>query len=328
MVKMGEYLSVQSEVYGSDFVPAGTVSFSTMSGASVSATTAVISGLYGTFAELTGSITAAGDAVLGSSSGATVKMDGTTGEYAITYTGSEMEMSAGGETMLRFSDTGGTMYGDWTTEDLTVSGVSPAITFKDTSTRTSAKMKYVEGGVQITAQGQRLITAGFGASTLHGRWVASDVITLSDQRLKRNIRSLNMMNEGKPVEGDAQVYTQAHAGPAWLLRQLRPISYHFRHEDEGKRTSDSLEEEVMTEERYGFVADEVQEVLPSLVRTVKHSSRGDVKGVAQQDMLALAIAALQTMQAQMEGMAQKFQVQVDGLAHEVAALRAELTGRV
>merc|ERR1719454_744077 len=126
--------------------------------------------------------------------------------------------------MLRFSDTGGTLYGDWTTEDLAVSGVSPTITFKDTATRTSAKMTYAEGGVQISAQGQRLITAGFGASTLHGRWVASDVITLSDQRLKRNIRSLNMMSEGKPVEGDAQVYTQAHAGPAWLLRQLRPIS--------------------------------------------------------------------------------------------------------
>merc|ERR1712137_448071 len=129
-------------------------------------------------------------------------------------------------------------------------------------------------------------------------------ITLSDQRLKRNIRPLALE---KGDDEDEQ--SGGQRAPAWLLRQLRPISFHFRRDAEGDRVAESFLEEEETQERYGFVADEVQKVLPSLIRTIPHGDRGDVKGVAQQDLLALAIAAQQAQEARVEAQEIRMQAQ-------------------
>lgn len=53
---------------------------------------------------------------------------------------------------------------------------------------------------------------------------------------------------------------------------------------------DSKEEQP---ERYGFIADEVQRILPEMVRQVNYAGKGEIKAVAYQDILALSIAAQQ-----------------------------------
>merc|ERR1712137_239772 len=141
-------------------------------------------------------------------------------------------------------------------------------------------------------------------------------ITLSDQRLKRNIRPLALE---KGDDEDEQ--SGGQRAPAWLLRQLRPISFHFRRDAEGDRVAESFLEEEETQERYGFVADEVQKVLPSLIRTIPHGDRGDVKGVAQQDLLALAIAAQQAQEARVE--AQEIRMQAQELRMQAQQERME-----
>merc|ERR1712209_80839 len=66
----------------------------------------------------------------------------------------------------------------------------------------------------------------------------------------------------------------------WVLRQLRPVSFQFRSGPEGKYS------------RYGFVAQELQQVLPSVVR-----GQGDKHlSVVYQDMIALLTLAAQVLQ--------------------------------
>ncbi|CAK9010054.1 unnamed protein product, partial [Durusdinium trenchii] len=50
-------------------------------------------------------------------------------------------------------------------------------------------------------------------------------------------------------------------GVSWVLRQLRPVSFKFKNGPEAKYS------------RYGFIAQELQEVLPSVVRSVQTDGR-------------------------------------------------------
>merc|ERR1712176_744795 len=64
-----------------------------------------------------------------------------------------------------------------------------------------------------------------------------------------------------------------------LLRELRPVSFSFRQGPEAKQA------------RYGFVAQELEKVLPDIVRTHK-----DEKHVLYQDMIAVLTLAAQVQQ--------------------------------
>lgn len=65
----------------------------------------------------------------------------------------------------------------------------------------------------------------------------------------------------------------------WLLRELRPVSYSFRDGPEAKYA------------RYGFVAQELERVLPELV-----VNKGEDKFVIYQDMVAILTLASQVQQ--------------------------------
>merc|ERR1712039_441284 len=102
---------------------------------------------------------------------------------------------------------------------------------------------------------------------------ASELLTLSDRRLKTNIRGLR---EAVLREAAAQ------RTPSWILRQLRPVSFRFKNDGPNGK-----QEGKTGPERYGFVADEVERVVPEVVRTISHSGRDDVKAVAYNDLIAL-----------------------------------------
>eukprot|EP00415_Alexandrium_ostenfeldii_P000646 UN0646 len=74
--------------------------------------------------------------------------------------------------------------------------------------------------------------------------------------------------------------TEKASTVGWVLRQLRPVSFKFKHGPESKQS------------RYGFVAQELQQVLPSVVRGQgeKHLT------VVYQDLIALLTLAAQVLQ--------------------------------
>lgn len=70
----------------------------------------------------------------------------------------------------------------------------------------------------------------------------------------------------------------------WLLRQLRPVSYSFRKGQDSKSM------------RFGFIADELDSVVPQVVRRPGDRDVADQKAVVYQDLIALLAAATQSQQ--------------------------------
>jgi hypothetical protein len=135
---------------------------------------------------------------------------------------------------------------------------------------------------------------------------------MSDRRLKKDIMPLqrtlrdalsNAISEGASDQAGgavdaagAQQPSGAKAAPQkpgtlaadstlWLLRQLRPVSYSFKKGAESKYM------------RFGFIADELESVVPQVVRNVGNRNRADYedqKAVVYQDLIALLVAASQS----------------------------------
>lgn len=163
--------------------------------------------------------------------------------------------------------------------------------------------------------------------TLHGIWTAEATITSSDRRLKRNIaplyRSLlsrmpdsadaadsrgdpdatdgtqdgaDASTSGRPLrgtsgaahsdllgsakqEGKQKTQTTRSKTVNWVLRELRPVSFEFKSGPESKYA------------RYGFVAQELERVLPNVVR-----NQEQYKYVVYQDLIAVLVLAAQTQE--------------------------------
>merc|ERR1711879_345608 len=98
--------------------------------------------------------------------------------------------------------------------------------------------------------------------TLHGTWTADNTVTASDRRLKKSIVPLykEVAESARNLGTDAAELQQRPMGTErssvvnWVLRELRPVSFKFRHGPDAKYS------------RYGFVAQELQQVLPGVVR--------------------------------------------------------------
>jgi len=132
----------------------------------------------------------------------------------------------------------------------------------------------------LQAGGRKVLSADSSTTTMHGTWIAESSFSMSDRKLKMDINSM--------ADQDGANAT----APSWLLRQLRPVSYRFRKHGEAKDSNP---------QRYGFLADEVQRVLPDLVKTF--SGDGDHKtlqAVSYQDLIALIVASQQKIQKQVE----------------------------
>jgi hypothetical protein len=131
--------------------------------------------------------------------------------------------------------------------------------------------------------------------SLHGTWTSEDTIGTSDKRLKKDISplELRLISSEKPGE----------ESPLWVLRQMRPVSFQFKDNAQGKKPT-----------RFGFVADELEQVIPDVVRRVQdtdHSKQemlgGDshFKGVAYQDLIALLTSVAKSQQLASEQLAER-----------------------
>jgi len=66
---------------------------------------------------------------------------------------------------------------------------------------------------------------------------------------------------------------------------LRPVSFYLKRGPEAKYL------------KFGFIAQELEQVFPNLVRTV---GQDDTKAVASQDLIAVLTLALQTLQKELD----------------------------
>merc|ERR1712159_746857 len=96
-------------------------------------------------------------------------------------------------------------------------------------------------------------------------------------------------------------YGSAHA-VSWLLRELRPVSFTFRRGPESNFA------------RYGFVAQELERVLPSVVR-----EKDDYKHVQYQDLIALLTLTAKAQQERLDSLEQELRAKVHSLEQELRA---------
>lgn len=118
-----------------------------------------------------------------------------------------------------------------------------------------------------------------GGGYLHGVWYADNLISTSDRRLKTNVRPLLETLGIRAAKAGA-----TENAAEWMLRELRPVSYRFKVGAESKMS------------RFGFIADEVEETMPQVIR----ESPKQIKGIAYQDLIAVLTAALQSVQGRLE----------------------------
>lgn len=154
----------------------------------------------------------------------------------------------------------------------------------------------------IYIAGNKAATFESDGGILHGSWnVESNLIT-SDRRLKTNIVPLQRtLRDVVAPKAEKKVATQSQLrssipgqassssdGALWLLRQLRPVSYSFRKGVDSKSM------------RFGFIADELESVVPEVVRRSGDHEVVDQKAVVYQDLIALLAAASQSQQQVIE----------------------------
>jgi len=152
-------------------------------------------------------------------------------------------------------------------------------------------------------RGMSITNAG---GTLHGTWTADVSVSTSDRSLKENIKPLQQilrknMAEGRGAFTNPAVEPQGAqraSASSWLLRQLRPVSYNFRQGNEAKHM------------RFGFIADELEKVLPQVVRELpdQEPQKEDEpkpepkKGVVYTDLIAVLTSVVKDFNMQLKGM--------------------------
>ncbi|CAE7256702.1 unnamed protein product [Symbiodinium natans] len=165
--------------------------------------------------------------------------------------------------------------------------------------------------INIYTGGQHNLYMRFGNNEkhLHGSWSEPvlNAIT-SDRRLKTSITPLRRTLQGLQGE-NATEQGKKGDGALWMLRQLRPVSYHFKAGSESKYM------------RFGFIADELETTVPQVVRS-GGSRQGveNTKTVAIYDLLALLTAAGQSQQEVIENQERL----MDQVEAEFEAFKAEL----
>jgi len=156
--------------------------------------------------------------------------------------------------------------------------------------------------LEVYVGGTKTATFEADGGILHGSWNVESSLVTSDRRLKTNIMPLQRTlrdviaprGEKKAPLGSTQVAAQeggkgkAGDGALWLLRQLRPVSYSFRKGMDSKYM------------RFGFIADELESVVPEVVRYPGDREVTDQKAVVYQDLIALLAAASQSQQKLIE----------------------------
>jgi hypothetical protein len=150
---------------------------------------------------------------------------------------------------------------------------------------------------------------------LEGTFVLDNTFIISDRRFKKDIVPLrkslrdaieNMKGTpaGEKLHNAAADNSTASVGDEsalWLLRQLRPVSYSFRAGHESKQM------------RFGFIADEMESMLPQVVRKVANKEFVDQKALVYDDLIALLTSSVQDQQRSLQAQHRILQEQKSAL---------------
>jgi len=132
--------------------------------------------------------------------------------------------------------------------------------------------------------------------SLHGTWSADHIISASDRRLKRGIKPLHtsLLSKAKEELGMKQSSSPQLDGlssASWLLRELQPRRWALPVKAESLAAKNQT-----SSHRIGFVAEEVERILPDLVRVAPDGT----KQITYQDFIALIAQAAKERQTQLE----------------------------
>lgn len=154
-------------------------------------------------------------------------------------------------------------------------------------------LKFASTTLELYAGTQKGLTVTANGGNFHGAWAAEATITTSDRRLKRNIEPLyrTMADRARDRWSSSSAAATSATKPKdqpvnWLLRELRPVSFHLKRGAEAKYL------------KFGFIAQELETVFPNLVRTLGDDQ---TKAVASQDLIAVLMLAAQNLQKELEG---------------------------
>jgi hypothetical protein len=166
--------------------------------------------------------------------------------------------------------------------------------------------------ISLLGSGSSVVRGGI----LHGTWTAENSVTSSDRRLKVDILPLyTKLVENRGAAAEAEIaaesgqtsggqlvpYDAASASDAetdqdeqvlGVIRRLRPVAFRYKKNAESKYS------------HYGFIAQEIETVLPELVTTVPFTDGGvsspefaksAEKAIRQADLVAVITVGLQSL---------------------------------
>jgi hypothetical protein len=169
----------------------------------------------------------------------------------------------------------------------------------------------------VYVQGAKAMTLSSSGGQLHGTWSSENSVTVSDRRLKTNIKPLmSTLRQNKVAavsRGEVPAGPGVTGGPEpkgapeaeddpegppgtlrWLLRSLRPVSYNFKQGQDTKQV------------RFGFIAQDVERVLPQVVHEINETSekadgQEPRKGIAYPDLIAVMTAMMKDFSGELQG---------------------------
>lgn len=187
--------------------------------------------------------------------------------------------------------------------------------------RGTDELDFVVGGEQV----MRMFNNGGGnvGGKLFGTWESETSITSSDRKLKKKItplasslRAMHPSFDGaKKIKENEEPREKKESVTGWVLRQLRPVSYYFK-KNEAKQM------------RFGFIADEMEQVLPDVVREIhvdepknatQEEKKEPYKGIVYGDLIAVLTDAIKDVSSQMNDMRSrmmKAEIELDRLDRE------------
>jgi hypothetical protein len=168
------------------------------------------------------------------------------------------------------------------------------------------------------------------ASKLHGTWSSEGTVTTSDRRLKVDIlplyqklieqypgteltaRSAGNVGRRGSSTGEADV----HEKVLTVIRQLRPVAFKYKKNAESKFS------------HYGFIAQEIETVMPNMVDTIGSDSpefaKSAQKGIRTQDLLAVITLGLQSLDHRLLKIDQYMNFVQDKVDHNYITLSTRL----
>lgn len=192
--------------------------------------------------------------------------------------------------------------------DLSVSG---RVVFQPNTYVQAGPDQATSGHIQWVAGGNKAMSLTSTGGILHGMWSADATISTSDRRLKTNIKPLLSTLQKNFEEVSPEVVVEdakkkkSQPPPVegkplnWLLREMRPVSYNFKKGGDSKNV------------RFGFIADELERVLPQVVRTRTEETMPDgtpKKGIVYPDLIAVLTSAVKEFHVQLQALQTRVKV--------------------